>query len=80
MELACSGLILIGLASIVLIKLIGKWTGSWMQRRRMKNLIYPTSVLCPNCKYNLTGNLSGRCPECGGRMGDPSELDATERH
>ena len=22
---------------------------------------------CPNCGYNLTGNESGRCPECGGR-------------
>ena len=20
---------------------------------------------CPNCNYNLTGNTSGRCPECG---------------
>jgi hypothetical protein len=20
---------------------------------------------CPNCGYNLTGNTSGRCPECG---------------
>jgi len=21
--------------------------------------------LCPSCLYNLTGNTSGRCPECG---------------
>ena len=21
---------------------------------------------CPHCGYDLTGNLSGRCPECGG--------------
>ena len=21
--------------------------------------------LCPNCGYNLTGNVSGICPECG---------------
>ncbi len=21
--------------------------------------------LCPSCHYDLTGNLSGRCPECG---------------
>ena len=24
---------------------------------------------CPNCGYNLTGNVSGRCPECGTRHG-----------
>ncbi|HVP12092.1 MAG TPA: hypothetical protein VMV94_13005, partial [Phycisphaerae bacterium] len=22
-------------------------------------------ILCTNCGYNLTGNVSGRCPECG---------------
>lgn len=21
--------------------------------------------VCPQCGYNLTGNVSGRCPECG---------------
>jgi hypothetical protein len=25
----------------------------------------PDEPLCPNCQYNLTGNTSGRCPECG---------------
>jgi hypothetical protein len=24
---------------------------------------------CLNCGYNLTGNLSGRCPECGVTIG-----------
>lgn len=24
-----------------------------------------TSGLCTNCMYDLTGNVSGRCPECG---------------
>lgn len=23
---------------------------------------------CPGCGYNLTGNQSGRCPECGLRV------------
>jgi hypothetical protein len=22
---------------------------------------------CPTCGYDLTGNVSGTCPECGGR-------------
>ena len=25
----------------------------------------PTGPLCPECEYNLTGNQSGVCPECG---------------
>lgn len=31
----------------------------WLDRRR------PTAGHCPHCGYNLTGNVSGRCPECG---------------
>lgn len=23
---------------------------------------------CPQCSYNLTGNVSGRCPECGWKL------------
>ena len=25
----------------------------------------PNEQICHNCQYNLTGNESGRCPECG---------------
>jgi hypothetical protein len=25
----------------------------------------PQKGLCPNCGYDLTGNVSGTCPECG---------------
>ncbi|MDB5304822.1 MAG: hypothetical protein JWM97_2371 [Phycisphaerales bacterium] len=25
--------------------------------------------LCPACGYDLTGNVSGTCPECGGKVG-----------
>ena len=28
--------------------------------------------LCKACGYDLTGNLSGICPECGGRVGSPA--------
>lgn len=27
-------------------------------------------MLCTTCAYDLTGNKSGRCPECGARVGD----------
>ena len=33
----------------------------------------PTSGHCPACGYNLTGNLSGICPECG----EPCKPDAS---
>jgi hypothetical protein len=38
---------------------IGSW---WANRRRM-----PTGH-CSRCGYDLTGNVSGRCPECGERL------------
>jgi hypothetical protein len=30
--------------------------------------------LCHNCGYNLTGNVSGRCPECGTPIARPVNL------
>ena len=37
----------------------------WRDRR------YPRQC-CQKCGYNLTGNVSGRCPECGEKTGAPS--------
>ena len=37
--------------------------------------IYATIDRCRNCGYDLTGNVSGRCPECGERV--PSGLRRT---
>ena len=28
----------------------------------------PDFDVCPKCEYNLTGNVSGRCPECGWKL------------
>lgn len=28
-------------------------------------ILIPTGSLCMHCGYDLTGNVSGRCPECG---------------
>jgi len=30
---------------------------------------------CPNCRYNLTGNTSGLCPECG----TPCSINGTDQ-
>ncbi len=33
---------------------------------------------CPNCNYNMTGNVSGKCPECGMPLiGSPIEQTRT---
>ncbi len=34
----------------------------WLLLRAPQN---PPSGLCRHCGYDLTGNTSGRCPECG---------------
>jgi len=29
--------------------------------------------LCPNCKYDIRGNTSGICPECGNPVDPPKK-------
>jgi hypothetical protein len=36
------------------------WAIAWRRQRRRRTL-----DACAHCGYALTGNLSGRCPECG---------------
>ncbi len=35
------------------------WLFKWNKRRKLG------ANICPNCAYDLTGNESGNCPECG---------------
>jgi hypothetical protein len=37
----------------------------WNVYSRLPKPIRPSSTSCPTCSYNLTGNTSGVCPECG---------------
>jgi hypothetical protein len=37
------------------------WLRRWIRGRRLRR--HPN--LCTACGYDLTGNVSGRCPECG---------------
>jgi hypothetical protein len=50
--------LLVGLAVVVVTCLLAK--------RHVPRLTDPS--LCVECGYNLTGNVSGRCPECGERI------------
>ncbi len=40
----------------------------WMNRR------FPTAH-CQKCDYNLTGNVSGACPECGTKIESPTSKE-----
>lgn len=42
-----------------------RWRRRILERRRADRL---SRGLCPRCGYNLTGNVSGVCPECGERI------------
>lgn len=45
------------------------WHSWWSARRAA-----PTGV-CLRCGYNLTGHVSGRCPECGREVGSMVSSD-----
>ena len=40
----------------------------------------PTLGHCPTCNYNLTGNQSGRCPECGHPCKTASPTPSADRN
>lgn len=39
--------------------------------RRLRQSRPARWAICPNCGYNLFGNVSGVCPECGFRANAP---------
>ncbi len=47
--------------------------GMAVLRTRLPDL--PQFPQCLNCGYNLTGNTSGTCPECGSRMKGESDAN-----
>lgn len=60
-----SDVIVIPLWPLLVVSVVGL-TGLSMAKRRT------SATMCRKCGYDLTGNVSGRCPECGtphGRCG-----------
>ena len=41
---------------------VSRWIGDYPRRKRNKLIM---CGLCPHCGYDLYGNVSGVCPECG---------------
>ena len=52
----------------VLLCLVIRLVGLWFVRSFIRRLIVQTGSLCWTCAYDLTGNESGVCPECGERI------------
>jgi hypothetical protein len=76
----------LGWLAVLVLVAVPVWLGSTVGLRRYRELIrdplgiarrpydkrmgrYPIGH-CQTCGYNLTGNVSGACPECGTAVGD----------
>jgi len=63
------------LAFVILIwtGILWGWLWAWLFVRFRNRLFSSQDVpCCQVCGYNLTGNTSGCCPECGSKMGEQS--------
>ena len=49
----------------VLLCLVIRLVGLWFVRSFVRRVVMQTGSLCWTCAYDLTGNESGVCPECG---------------
>ena len=57
---------------LVLLCLAIRVIGLWFVRSFIRRLVVQTGSLCWTCAYDLTGNESGVCPECGTKIGVPA--------
>ncbi len=60
-------------ATVAALMIVFSFIGSRAIYRRLRwRTIESTAPLCLKCDYNLTGNVSGICPECGEPVPDAS--------
>lgn len=64
-----------GLAGLAVLGII---PALWAHKRDLERIRAKQRGLCRRCGYNLMGNVSGTCPECGTPVGE-TDGDATAR-
>jgi len=52
-------------AELILLCILVRLLSLLIVRVFMREVVIQTGTLCWTCGYDLTGNVSGRCPECG---------------
>lgn len=67
-SLSASSLVKLGVWALAFAS-IPVWVALLVSRRRRRLRARMTQGLCVYCGYNLTGNVSGVCPECGSAVG-----------
>ena len=62
------GNVVLTAVGIVVQGLAIRLAGLWAVRSMIRQVVFQTGSLCRSCGYDLTGNVSGVCPECGERI------------
>jgi hypothetical protein len=52
----------------------------WLDARDRRKLAAAGNNRCPACGYDLTGNVSGVCPECGGKVSPGAGVSGEAAH
>ncbi|HOJ54604.1 MAG TPA: hypothetical protein PK184_09890 [Phycisphaerae bacterium] len=60
----------LGYLLLMAVAIMGTWVVVrlavlWVIRSFVRQVVLQTGSLCRGCGYDLTGNVSGVCPECG---------------